>query len=83
MATKTRSKASSTSGIDFGSLAPKGTASRAVAEVLEAVPAGVVPGKFKSLQALATRVFKDSKGELSARTIDGRMHIVRLDAAGK
>jgi hypothetical protein len=86
--------ANKTSGLDFEAIAPKGTAGTPVLEVLEAVPDGIiavlgepneagqrevlVPGKFRTIQALATRVYRDSKGALSVRDIDGTAHVVRL-----
>jgi hypothetical protein len=38
----------------------------------------LTPGKFRTVQALATRVFRDSEGALSVREIDGVAHVVRL-----
>lgn len=86
--------ATSKSGIDFEAMTPKGSSGLQVLEVLEPVPDGVIAtdeartnGRFRSLQALATRVYRDSMAQrkadpdaplLSVREVEGVPHVVRL-----
>jgi hypothetical protein len=72
-----------TSGIDWDNIQPKGE-ELPIAEVLEQVPDGMIGegGKFKTLQGLANNVLAQSKGELSARMVNGAPHIVRLQQVG-
>jgi hypothetical protein len=75
--------ASNKSGFDFSTLTGAGGANKSgqtVAEVLEIVPADVVAA-YKSLQGLATAVWRKSGKTLSVRVIDGEPHMVRLTEA--
>jgi len=84
VATKTES------GLDFESMSPKSSGSKyEVLEVLELVPGGIVGegGRFRTVQALATRVFRDSQAArkanpdhplLTVRSIDGEVRVCRI-----
>ena len=81
------------SGFDFDGIMAGNGSMKGVLEVLEAVPDGVVAerhkgedgrwvvdaeGRFRTLAAFATHVYRKTEGELSARLIGGEHRMVRL-----